>query len=113
MFDLVENYFLYYNQLISMATNGKEKTIEKQKEKIKGMRNQLKNLKSETKKTTKSLITSAFGFVAALFWRVAIKALLDQTVGVNPGEGFWIIQVAVAVIVTIFAVVVTYSLSKL
>lgn len=92
--------------------NEKQETIEKQKTKIKRMREQMKDLKSETKRTTTTLITSAFGFVAALFWRDAIKALLDQTFGVNPGEGFWFIQIVIAIIVTLLAVAVTFSLSK-
>lgn len=92
--------------------NEKQETIEKQKTKIKRMREQMRGLKSETKRTTTTLITSAFGFVAALFWRDAIKALLDQTFGVNPGEGIWFIQIVIAIIVTLLAVAVTFSLSK-
>ena len=89
-----------------------EKTIEKQKTKIKMLKEQLRELKSETKRTTFSLITSAFGFVAALFWRDAIQALLNQTFGINPGQGFWVIQVVIALAVTILAVIVIFSVSK-
>jgi hypothetical protein len=89
-----------------------EKTIEKQKTKIKRLRDELRELRRETKRTMNSLITSAFGFVAALFWRDAIQALLDQTFGINPGEGFWLVQMVIAVIVTIMAVIVIFSVSK-
>ena len=90
-----------------------EKTIEKQKTRIRRLREQLKDLKSETKRRTTSLITSAFGFVAALFWRDAIQALLNQTFGVNPGQGFWLVQMVIALAVTIMAVIVIFSVSKL
>jgi F0F1-type ATP synthase assembly protein I len=92
--------------------NNKQKTIEKQKSKIKKLRKQLRSLKSETQRTTITLVTSAFGFVAALFWRDAIKSLLDQTFGVMPGEGYWGVQMIVAIIVTMIAAIVTFSLSK-
>jgi len=89
-----------------------EKTIEKQKTKIRRLKEQLRELKKETKRRTTSLITSAFGFVAALFWRDAIQALLNQTFGVNPGEGFWLIQMGIAIVVTIMAVIAIFLVSK-
>ena len=92
--------------------NNKQQLIERQKTTIRRLRDQLKSFKSETKRTTLTLVTSAFGFVAALFWRDAIKSLLDQTFGVMPGEGYWGIQMLVAILVTIMAVVVTFSLSR-
>ena len=94
-----------------MVTKENE-TIEKQKTKIKHLREELKNLRRETKTRMTALITSAFGFVAALFWRDAIKALLDQTFGINPGEGFWFVQMGIAVIVTVMAVMVIYFVSR-
>lgn len=90
----------------------KEETIKKQKTKIRRLKEQLKDFKDETKTRLNTLITSAFAFVAALFWRDAIKSLLDQTFGVNPGEGFWLIQMGIALVVTIMAVIVIFSVSK-
>jgi uncharacterized BrkB/YihY/UPF0761 family membrane protein len=90
----------------------KEEMIEKQKTTIRRLKEQLKDFKRETKARMSTLITSAFGFVAALFWRDAIKALLDQTFGVNPGQGFWLIQMGIAVVVTIMAVIVIFLVSK-
>ena len=101
-----------FNSKIDDMVTKAEKTIEKQKNKIKELRKQLQELKSETKMRISTLVTSAFGFVAALFWRDAIKSLLDQTFGVNPGKGFWLVQVAIAIGVTKMAVMVTFSLSK-
>lgn len=56
-----------------------------------------------------SLIISAFGFVAALFWRDAIKALIEEVV--PQGQGITA-QFTAAIIVTIIAVVAIYIVSK-
>lgn len=93
-------------------TTKEEKTIERQKTKIKKLKEELKGLKKETKNRLNSLITSAFGFVAALFWRDAFQALLEQIFGVSRGEGYWLIQVVVAIGVTLIAVMVIFSVSK-
>jgi len=91
----------------------KKEEIEKQKVQIIKLREQLKAFKAETKRRTMTLITSAFGFVAALFWRDAIQSFLEQTIKVTPGEGLWIVQVVVASIVTVFAVIVMFILSRM
>jgi len=90
----------------------KKEEIEKQKVKIIRLREQLKTLKAETKRRTMTLITSAFGFVAALFWRDAIQSFLEQTINITPGEGLWVVQVVVASLVTLFAVLVMFFLSR-
>ena len=90
----------------------KKEEIEKQKIEIIRLREQLKAFKKETKTRMTSLITSAFGFVAALFWRDAIQALLAQTFGVSPGEGFWLVQIVIALVVTIMAVIVIFFVSR-
>ena len=82
------------------------------KEKILQMKKELKELKSETKKQIATLVTSAFGFAAALFWRDAIQALLSQTLGVKPGEGFWLVRIFIALVVTLVAVLITFLISK-
>ena len=56
-----------------------------------------------------SLIISAFGFVAALFWRDAIREAIDEFV--PAGEGM-LYSFGIAVLVTIIAVIVIYILSK-
>jgi uncharacterized membrane protein YbhN (UPF0104 family) len=56
-----------------------------------------------------SLIVSAFGFVAALFWRDAIKAFIDEVVPAGEGLAF---QFYAAIIVTVIAVVAIYVVSK-
>jgi hypothetical protein len=89
-----------------------QEEIEKQKTKIKLLKYRLKELRKEAKSRVNSLVTSAFGFVAALFWRDAIQALLEQTFGIQRGEGFWIIQVLIALGVTLLAIIVIFSMSK-
>jgi hypothetical protein len=56
-----------------------------------------------------SLIVSAFGFVAALFWKDAIQAMIESIV--PEGEGV-LYQFGAAVLVTIIAVVAIYIVSK-
>lgn len=90
----------------------KAEKIEKQRKEISKLRRELNELKKMTKERTMTLLTSALGFVAALFWRDAFKAAIEQTMGVAPGQGPWIIQVGVAMLVTIITVVALYSLTK-
>lgn len=59
--------------------------------------------------TTAALIISAFGFVAALFWRDAIQALLDRIV---PARDTLALQFLTAVIVTFIAVLAIYIVTR-
>ena len=63
----------------------------------------------DIKGTMATLIISAFGFVAALFWRDAIKEFIDEVI--PEGEGL-MYQFAVAIIVTIIAVIAIYVVSR-
>lgn len=56
-----------------------------------------------------TLIISSFGFVAALFWRDAIKDMIAEIV--PEGEGLTY-SFAAAIIVTIIAVVAIYIVSR-
>lgn len=56
-----------------------------------------------------TLIISAFGFVAALFWRDAIRDLLD--IIIPHGEGLSN-SLTAAVLVSVIAIIVIYILSK-
>lgn len=86
----------------------------KLKTKIISAKKKLKKEKEELKKETLSrfttLITAAFGLVAALAWNDTIKALFVMLFG--KAETFWAMLVY-AVIVTIIVVYVTYKLSKM
>ncbi len=57
-----------------------------------------------------SLIVSSFAFVAALFWRDAIKALIDELV--PEGQGV-LYSLGVAFITTIIAVIAIFLVSRL
>jgi len=85
----------------------------KDNETIQMLKEQIILLKSKTKTQTITLVTSAFGFVTALFWRDAIQSFLKQTFNITAGEeGFWLIQTITAVFITIFSVVVIFFVSK-
>ena len=57
-----------------------------------------------------ALIISAFGFVAALFWRDAIQALINEFV--PEGQGI-IYSFIAAIIVTIIAVLAIFVIKKM
>jgi hypothetical protein len=64
---------------------------------------------SEIKKQTIGYIVGAFGFIAALAWNDAIKALIDRIY--ESGDGL-VGQVLYAVIVTLIVVIITMYLLK-
>jgi len=57
-----------------------------------------------------SLVVAAFGFVAALFWRDAIKAFIDEIIPAGQGVLY---QFIAAIVVTIIAIIVIYVLAKI
>lgn len=60
-----------------------------------------------------TLSTAGFGLVAALAWNQAIQAFVKEFITPRiPGSGI-ISQFIYALIITIFAVLITYQLSKL
>ena len=69
----------------------------------------MKNLIMEIKKQTLTLMIAAFGFVAALMWKDAIKAWLLPLY--ESADGAMGLTVA-AVVVTVVVVVVTIILAK-
>jgi len=82
------------------------------KKQVKKLKKRIKTLKSQTQQQMTALITSAFAFTAALFWRDAIRDFLEQTLFIRAGQGWWPIQLLVATLVTIIAVVVIYGVSR-
>jgi uncharacterized membrane protein YuzA (DUF378 family) len=68
------------------------------------------NLRSEFLKTMGQLATAGFGLVAALAWNDAIQSLINKFL--SPGSGI-ASKVIYAIIVTLIAVWITYSLGKL
>ena len=56
-----------------------------------------------------TMMTAAFGFVAALFWKDAIGSMIDSYI---PQGETWPYMVLSAVIVTILVVIITVLLAK-
>jgi len=69
-----------------------------------------KNLRSEFIKTMSTLITAAFGLVAALAWNDTIKMAINKFFSEGSGLRSELIY---AILVTVLAVLVTYYLGKL
>ena len=102
-----------------------EKEIEQHKQEIKKLRSQLRGAKTlvkeqlkffgnETRRQIITLITSAFGFVAALLWRDAVQSFLVQTFQIAPGQGgTWVGQAYVALLVTFFVIVATVFITNI
>ena len=67
-------------------------------------------VRGEIRKQTLTLVTAAFGFVAALVWKDAITAWLAPLY--ESAEGAMVLTVA-AFVVTIVVVIVTIILAKL
>lgn len=68
------------------------------------------SLRSEFLKTMTQLATAGFGLVAALAWNDTIQSLINRFL--SAGSGL-ISKIIYAIIVTLVAVWVTYSLGKL
>lgn len=73
-----------------------------------------KRLHVEVVRQMVTLATSGFGLVAALAWNSAIQEFVNEYVkGWLPGQSGLVSLLAYAVIITIFAVVVTIQLSRI
>lgn len=73
-----------------------------------------KKFKQELLKQMVTLATAGFGLVAALAWNEAIQAFVTEYVDkyISVGSGI-ISRFIYAIIITAFAVVVTYQLTKI
>jgi len=68
-------------------------------------------MKKEFLKQLATLITAAFGFVAALAWNDAIKSMFEEggALAILADSGPWVY----AILVTMLAVIVTFWITKL
>lgn len=73
------------------------------------MRETVDNVKSEVMNTIATLITTAFGLIAALAWNEAIKAIIAQFFQAGSGITGLIIY---AVLITIIAVIATILIAR-
>jgi len=73
-----------------------------------------KKLRQELLKQMVVLSTSGFGLVAALAWNEAIQAFVGEYIDkyISVGSGI-ISRFIYAVVITVFAVVITYQLTKI
>ncbi|MFA6407316.1 MAG: DUF5654 family protein [Candidatus Paceibacterota bacterium] len=78
------------------------------KEKIVGEQAQFKK---EARNQALTLITTSFSLVAGLAWNEAIKSLIEFLFPL--GQNGLVAKLLYAVLITLFIVIVTYSLSKM
>lgn len=74
------------------------------------MKDQVNEMKSQVGETIATLVTTAFGLIAALAWNEAIKAIIVEFVGEGNGITGLLIY---AIIITIIAVVATILIARL
>jgi hypothetical protein len=67
-------------------------------------------LRAEAVGTFATLLTSAFGLVAAFAWNDTVKAAISRYI--SPGQGLKS-QLIYAILVTVLAVIVSFQLGKL
>lgn len=92
-------------------------------ETVKQLQSQVKQLESQSRDagrifvaTVTTLITSAFGFVAALAWNEAIQAFLKQIVPLDKAGNGWGLVISTtiyALVITLIVVAVIFYLTKL
>lgn len=73
------------------------------------MKENVDNVKSEVMKTIATLITTAFGLIAALAWNEAIKAVIAEFFKTGGGVTGLLIY---AVLITIIAVIATLLIAR-
>lgn len=73
------------------------------------MKEQVNEMKSQVGETIATLVTTAFGLIAALAWNEAIKAIITEFVGKGNGITGLLIY---AIIITIIAVIATILVAR-
>lgn len=73
---------------------------------------EIRELKVETLSKMTDLATAGFGLVAALAWNEAIQSLVNAFLPKNSNGGI-IAQIAYAMIITTFVVIITVKLGKM
>lgn len=73
------------------------------------MKEDVKDIRGQVAETISTLMTIAFGLIAALAWNEAIKAIIDQYFQTGDGVMGLLIY---AILITIIAVVVTLIIAR-
>ena len=77
------------------------------------MEAKLTDMKRQVMETIATLITTAFGLIAALAWNEAIKALIIQLLGAGNGlTGLFIYAIIITIIAIIAAVWIARLIAK-
>lgn len=112
--DEIEEHKTKINSLKGKIRNMRKEKFYKDSTKIQVLKGQLKELRTHSRNQIITLVTTAFGFVAALFWSDSIKAFLKQNFGIVAGsENTWFFQIGIALGITVFAAIIIFYISKL
>ena len=112
--DDLEEHKTKVNYLKRRIREIRKEKFYKDSAKVNALKAQLRELRSHSRNQIITLVTTAFGFVAALFWRDSIEAFLKQNFGIAAGsESAWFFQITVALGITVFAAVIIFYISKL
>jgi hypothetical protein len=74
------------------------------------MKDKANEMKSQVGETIATLVTTAFGLIAALAWNEAIKAIILQFIGTGNGITGLLIY---AIVITIIAVIATILIARI
>lgn len=100
-----------------MATSkalAQNKVLDNQNKIQKQLMEEASQLKNEFSERLFTLLTSAFGLVAALAWNQVIQESINVYIKPFFGENSGLITLTIyAIVVTLVAVLITYNLSKL
>jgi len=94
-----------------MANNLKPKIFLSTMAEIKAVK-KVKTAGKKLKVTTITAITTAIGFTIALFWRDAVKSIIDEVLVKLPLGSGWLFSLIAAVLVTILGSLAIWSLAK-
>jgi len=69
-------------------------------------------LKSEVKKQITTMLIAAFGFVAALSWNDAIKAMITSLIGTADAWPYMLLNAVVVTVIVVIAVLLISRYAK-
>lgn len=77
------------------------------------MKDQVTEMNSQVGETIATLVTTAFGLIAALAWNDAIKAIIVQFIGAGNGiMGLLIYAVSITIIAVIATILIARVIAK-
>ncbi len=77
------------------------------------MQEQVSNVGSQVKQTIATLMTTAFGLIAALAWNEAIKAIINEFFSKGSGiTGLLVYAVIITIIAVVATLIIGWALGK-